>query len=329
MKIIDKENMLSLLEDFPNMVREGYELGKDVTVQPDFSSIFVAGMGGSSISGDLLQSYLSESKIPVYVLREAEVPRYVDEDSLVFVTSYSGSTDETVSAYQDALRKLARVVIITSNGKLEQLAITDRKPLIRVPRHIPPRAALPYLFFPILAVLENSGFLKDQKSMVEMVAARLENPHYKEHGESIAVELMGKIPLIYATPHMACVARRWKNQLNENSKMMAFFNQFPELAHNEVEGFAKINKEQFHGIFLREENPNRLIYKQLRAVKKKMMEKCGVSEFVFKEREPLVRLFSSLYLGDWASYFLAIKQEIDPTPVHVIQEVKKDMRSLF
>src|SRR3989344_95087 len=141
---IDNSNMLKVIEDFPHQCRTALPLAKGMTVSGKVDKIVVAGMGGSAVGGDLLRLYMSESKIPVFVVRDYKVPNFVDENTLFFAVSYSGNTEETIAAFDDAQRKKAKIIAVTSGGQLASKA----KKVIKIPLGLQPRAALGYLFFP-------------------------------------------------------------------------------------------------------------------------------------------------------------------------------------
>lgn len=323
--MIDKGNMLNSIESFPRWILQGYDLASAKTAEKPVSRVVAAGMGGSGISGLLLKSLLSSERLPVDVALSEELPKGIGKETLVFTVSYSGETPETLQAYRNAQRRLCQIAAISSGGKLARMAQSDEKMLIQVPDGLPPRASLPFLFFPMLRVLQNTGLIKDQRDAVMNTVKILQNPEYKERGEDIASELKGKITLIYSTPFLAPAAYRWKCQINENSKAPAFCNVVPELMHNEVEAFQNINAN-FHILMLREESVGGIVSRGFGAVKKILREKCPVTEMVFKERDLLGQLFSAAYIGDWASYFLAIKYDTDPTPNPIIDEIKKFTR---
>src|SRR3989338_10689845 len=167
---IDNYNMLKVIEEFPEQCRTAMELPKGMSVTGKVDKIAVIGMGGSAVGGDLLKIYMHSSKIPVFVIRDYKVPNFVDENTLVFAVSYSGNTEETLSALEDAMKKKAKVVAVTSGGSLAARA----KKVIKVPPGLQPRAALGYLFFPVLGVLANSGIanVKDAeiKEMLDVLS---------------------------------------------------------------------------------------------------------------------------------------------------------------
>jgi len=325
--MIDQEHMIDSIEAFPRWVLQGFDLGKGIKVEEPVSRVIVAGMGGSGIGGELLKSYLAK-KIFIEVVHDEKLPVGVDRETLVFIVSYSGETKEILQVYREAHRKGCKVVVITSGGTLSRRAASDNKPIVKIPEGLPPRASLPFLFFPMLRVLQDSELIPDQRDAVLSTVKTLQNPQYKEKGEDLSDDLKNRVVLIYASPFLASAAYRWKCEINENAQAPAFSNTIPELVHNEVEGFLN-SRVDFHIIMLREHDLSGFILKLFKSAKRVLKSTCKVTELVIKEHDPLSQLFSAVYIGDWSSYFLAIKYGTDPTPVPVIKEIKRLAYSLL
>ena len=320
---IDNSNMLKVIEDFPHQCRTALSLPKGMTVSGKVDKIVVAGMGGSAVGGDLLKLYLHDLKIPIFVVRDYKLPNFVDENTLVFAVSYSGNTEETISAFEDAQKKKAKIVAVTSGGKLSE----EAKKVIKIPSGLQPRAALGYLFFPALGVLVNSGIVKDSSADVnEMLDILSKKDEFKSFGEKLAKQIGNKTPLIYASEQFSAVAYRWKTQFNENSKAAAFTHVFSEMNHNEIVGYQTMSREKFISIFLRDNFDNDRIKKRMDITKDIISQKVEVAEVYTKGNSLLSRLFSGIYYADFASYFLAIQNKIDPTPVNVIENLKKKLQ---
>lgn len=317
---IDNSNMLKVIEDFPEQCRTALGLAKGMAVSGKIDKIVVAGMGGSAVGGDLLKLYLPDSKIPIMTVRDYKLPNFVDEKTLVFAVSYSGNTEETLSAFEDAQKKKAKIVAVTSGGKLSELA----KKLIRIPKGLQPRAALGYLFFPVLGVLVNSGIVKENQNDVnEMLDILSRKEEFRAFGEKLAKQIGQRTPLIYASEQFGAVAYRWKTQFNENSKVAAFAHVFSEMNHNEIVGYQSMSREKFISIFIRDNQDNERIIKRMDITKEIISQKVDVVEVYTKGSSMLSRLFSALHYADYASYYLALQNKIDPTPVNVIENLKK------
>lgn len=320
---IDNSNMLKAIEDFPNQCRTALDLAKGMTVSGRIDKIAVAGMGGSAVGGDLLKTYMHDSKIPVFVIRDYSIPNYIDENTLFFAVSYSGNTEETLSAYGQAVRKKAKIVAVTGGGQLGSLA----KKVIKIPSGLQPRAALGYLFFPVLGVLNNSGIVDVKGSEVEEMLGILEKTEdFRSFGERLAKKLYGKTPVIYASSLFGPIAYRWKTQFNENSKSPAFHHVFAELDHNEIVGYQLMNKNDWSAIFIRDRHDHERIKLRMDITKEIVSTRVEVEEIFTRGEGLLSRIFSGIYYGDFASYYLALSNRVDPTPVNVIENLKKKLR---
>ena len=320
---IDNSNMLKVIEDFPLQCKTALELPKGMSVSGKVDKIFVCGMGGSAVGGDLLRIYMQNSKIPVFVVRDYKVPNFVDENSLVFAVSYSGNTEETISAYQDAVKKKAKIVAVTTGGQLGSMA----KKVIKIPSGMQPRAALGYTFFPVLGVLVNSGIVDVKgREIEEMLDILSKTEEFKTVGERIAKKIGKRTPIIYASEMLGAVAYRWKTQFNENGKVAAFYHVFSEMNHNEIAGYQNINKNDYIAIFIRDKFDNERIKKRMDVTKEIISTRVDVEEVFTRGEFLLSRIFSGIYYGDFASYYLALANRIDPTPVTVIENLKKKLK---
>ena len=323
---IDNYNMLKVLEDFPEQCKTALELTKGLTVQGDIKNIIVAGMGGSGIAGDILRAYISSFKIPVNVVKDYKLPEFVDANTLVFAVSYSGNTEETLSAYYDAVKKKAKIVAITSGGELAKLC----KKTIKIPSGYQPRAALGFLFFPILGVLSNANVIDVKtQDVAEMLSVTGNVESYKKEAQHIAKTIRNRVPVVYSSNLFGVAAYRWKCQFNENSKIAAFYNIFSEMNHNEVVGYQSMDRAIFISIMLKDKYDDTEIKKRMDVTKKIIETKADVIEVNSRGDSFLARLFSLIYVGDFASYYHAINNRIDPTPVAVIENLKKELKKCF
>lgn len=320
--VIDKSNYLGVLENFSKQCREALTLPKGETISGEITSILVCGMGGSAIGGDLLKSYLANTNIPVFVNRNYSIPKFVDNYTLVFTVSYSGNTEETLSCFKQAKEKNANIWAICSGGKLADLA--DKK--ILIPKNYQPRAAIGYLFFPMLGLLHNSGIANVTNTELNEMLALLKNTdEFKEKAKDLAKKIRGKLPIIYSSELLAPVAYRWRTQINENAKLPALHHIFPEMNHNEINAFMNMNRKDFIVIMLRDEQDSDRIKKRMDITRDIIENTIDVEEVYTKGSSLLARMFYSLYLGDFTSYYLAIDNRVDPTPVDVIERLKKEL----
>ncbi len=320
----DDHNMMKVLEDFPRQCRAAMELPKGMFVSGEIHNIVIIGMGGSGIVGDLIKTVLHDSKLQAHVVRDYSLPSFVDEHSLVFAVSYSGKTEETVAACKEGLKRDAKVVGIASGGDILQLC----KRSVKIPAEMQPRCALGYLFFPILGVLANSQLIEVKSADVTEMLKILENKaEYQERARTIVKILKERTPIIYSSEFLKPVAMRWKTQFNENGKAPAFFNTFPEMSHNEICGFEEMKRQQYVVLLLKDVFDHEQVQKRMDLAKGMMKEFVDVVEIPTKGQSLLARIFSTVYLGDWVSFYYALDKRKDPTPVKAIEKLKKQMSS--
>ncbi len=320
----DSQNMAAFLDRMQEQIIEGCRLGQNIKLQGPFENIIFCGMGGSALGGRILKSYIG-NKIPVFVVDDYKLPDFVNEKSLVFAVSYSGYTEETIEALKEALKRKLNIVVVSHGGKMLQAAEENSLPLIKLPEAIQPRMSYGYQVFSILKVLENCSILEKQPGLAENIAVFIgkEKEGIKNKAKGISKKLLNKIPLIYSSKSLEAAAYKWKKNFNENAKIMAFTNTFPEHNHNELNGFARPNGN-FHAIFIRDREDHPKIRKRMEAAKKIAEENGIESSLVDTEGSNLLeRIISTIYLGDWASYYLALDYGVDPTPVEIVEKFKK------
>jgi glucose/mannose-6-phosphate isomerase len=342
-KKIDPTGMYDLIYQFTQEFEKASNLAEAAKL-PDWKvdqikNIVVAGLGGSAIGGDLVRSYLAEKlNIPFFICRNYTLPNFVDKSTLVFISSYSGNTEETLSAYDDAKKRGAKILAISSGGKVEEKAIQDRVTYVNIPKGLPPRAALGYSFVPLLVILERIGFVQGEKDQIRKAKELLSSNRLKYKMElgieenlakKIALELHKKLPIIYASnDHFDAVSTRWKGQMCENAKMLAFNNVFPEFNHNELVGWKNLAgyKDHLVVVILKDKDDHPRIKRRMEIVKG-IIKKQGVNviEVESSGEVLLSRIFSLIQLGDFVSFYLAILNNENPTPVKVIDFLKNEL----
>lgn len=327
---IDRSGMLEILEEFPQQIEEGMKIG-EIEIDKKINKIMIAGMGGSAISGDILQCL--KPGIPIFTNRDYLLPRFVDDETLVISVSYSGDTEEAISSFLDAFEKGCQIISISSGGKLEELS-RKADHYIKIKKGLQPRAALPFLLFPIISLLEKNGFLKMDGEVEEAIeiAESLKEKIKKgvsterNMAKKIAKKIYGKMPRIYGNGIFSVAAKRWESQFNENSKIFAFSYEVPECDHNEIVGWSTPCNwyDEFVCIFLRSDESPRI--RSRMDFMKKIFEKCSdVIEVIAEGKCDLAKMIYSIYLGDYVSCYLALLRNIDPTPVDIIQELKRKL----
>ena len=323
MSDVDKEDMKGAIEDFVAQLKEAVRLAQHITVIGEIDRIIVCGMGGSAIAGDILKCYLADTKANITVNRDYSLPPSANSKTLVIASSYSGNTEETISAFRNALRIGSKIVAITSGGKLETLCRASNIPFVKIPAKMQPRNAMPYSFFAILTILTNSKLIPNRFSEVQELVNGINMDALTEKGEELALKLKDKIPLIYSSERYRAIGIRWKQDFNENSKVHAFANVFPELDHNELVGFANL-KGNYYVVIIEDEDDYKRVKDRIRITKELIKsKKVGITEMVMKGNNLLLKMFTAVLIGDWASYYLALEYGIDPTPVDVIRELKQ------
>lgn len=340
---LDKSNMLDLLLGLDEQCRKAKEIGRSFEpkgVSADgVKNIVFTGLGGSAIGADLIRSYTAdEIDVPIIVNRNYTLPNFVGKDTLLFASSYSGNTEETLSAFELAGKKKARMVAISSDGKLERLAKEDGIPFIKIPAGIPPRCALGYSFIPPLLILSKLGFIPNKEKDVDEVIAVLsgvkkelcvESPEDANIAKRTALALKGKFPVIYgANDHIDVAVTRMRGELAENSKHLASSHVFPEMNHNEIVGWdfpVELMKE-FVVIFLRDLGDHKRVAKRM-DITREILSKKGIKiiEVFSKGKALLARMMSLVFIGDMVSFYLAILNGIDPTPVDRVAYLKKEL----
>ncbi|MDI6771696.1 MAG: bifunctional phosphoglucose/phosphomannose isomerase [bacterium] len=335
---LDPGGMLGLVQRLGTMTTDGWEAASDLALPPvSPSAVIVGGMGGSGIGGDLLRALLAPTAaLPVVVVKDYRLPAFVGRDTLVFACSYSGDTEETLAAYQEAHASGAAIVAVTSGGALADHAAASGHPVVRVPPGLPPRAALPYMLMPLLRITGRLGIGGVTDSEVREAAALLdglvvrwgpEAPSGVNPAKSLAAALEGALPVVYASSSLfEPVAQRWKTQLNENSKVFACWNAFPELNHNETVGWEGVRggHPRLHAVLLRDRDEGARNALRVEITRELLARRAdGVTEVWSQGNGLLARLLSLVLLGDLVSVYLAVLTRVDPTPVEIIAEIKR------
>lgn len=331
----DPQGMLDLVFRLPEFCAQAWMLGRDVTVPAHPSSIAVIGMGGSGIGGDLLRTLLAEdAPVPVAVVKDYRLPAFVDRAALVFACSYSGNTEETLAAYDEASARGAACVVITSGGALRDRAAERGHPTVVLPPGLPPRAALPYVFLPMVSALSGRGIIPSMDAAADEAAAVVESvlaanrpDASSSRARALAESFYRRIPVIYsATPFLEPAAQRWKDQLNENAKTFAVWNTFPELNHNETVGWGVDPSLAAHlaVVILHDPQESDRLRARVAITKDLAFRAAGsIDEVTAEGSSRLARLLSIIAVGDLASVELAYRREVDPTPVTVIEALKQ------
>lgn len=333
---VDRDNMWSLLFRFPDQWREAMAICQTASWNLDRSrirNVLFAGMGGSAIGADLIRAYsLNSSPVPVYVNRNYRLPSWVDEQTLVVACSFSGDTEETLSALDEAMERGAQVAAVTSGGKLLMKMSAEGRNYVKVPGGMPPRAALAYSFVPLFSLFSYLGFLKESDTVLEETAVLLEEQaRFLSDTESsramdLARQIQDTMPILYTGPDLLDpVGTRWCCQFEENAKILSYRNVVPEMNHNEIVGWEQVAHltGRISVILLEDREDHPKVLQRMQIVREMVEEKAvHVARFNPTGNSRLARQFSLVQLGDWVSFYLAMLNGVDPTPITQIDLFK-------
>ena len=342
---VDKSNMLAFCVNAATHYREAARVAERISLPcvkryaaPE--NVVIVGMGGSAIGGELLKDWTRDkAQVPIEVCRAYALPAYANEKSLVLIASYSGETEETLSAFLDAVKRRCMVFCVCSGGRLLEFAEKLGVPFLRVPTGFPPRAALPYLFVPLLRVLEKvgvvlnvSGELSEAIKLLARVGGENapQKPAKANFAKTLALEINGTMPVVYGFGVYRSVSQRFKQQFNENSKVPSKWEFFSELNHNEIMGWEKAGKlaNCFSVIFIRDKNEPDAIRSRIEVTKALLSSGSRMFEVWAQGESVLARMLSTVCVGDFASVYLAILRSVDPTPVESINVLKEKMQQV-
>lgn len=340
---LDPSELRHRLRGFPSQCREAWDKAHAFDLPKTYekvTKVVIAGMGGSAIGGDLLADLAStDTSVPVIVSRDYRLPSYTDENTLVLVCSYSGNTQETLSSFQHALSLGAKIVAITGGGELASTAKAHGVPTFSIDYLGEPRSALGYSALVPTVMLMNLGLMVDKTleyeeaihildALVVEFAEDSQTP--KNTAKDLATQLLNRLIVVYGAGIFSGVARRWKTQFNENSKVWAFFELLPEAHHNSVVGYPLPTEVtgRSYVVFLRPRFLHPQTHKRYQ-VTQDLLERESVPTRIVEGRgdSALAQILSTVVLGDYTSYYLALLQQVDPSPTTSIDFVKDRLSS--
>ncbi|HLK11463.1 MAG TPA: bifunctional phosphoglucose/phosphomannose isomerase [Candidatus Binatia bacterium] len=339
---LDPGGMARAILGMPAQVREAARLGVAIALGEELrgrDAIVVLGMGGSAIAGDLLAGLAADLlSVPLVVSRGHTPPAFVSPRTLVVASSYSGETAETLAAFAEARRRGAPALVLTTGGALGARAAADGLCTIRLPTGFLPRAALAWSYLPLLTALARLGYLPPCDAAIAEAATVLEAgierlnpdvPTRENPAKQLAHRLTGRIALVYGSEGWcAPVATRWKGQLNENAKHLAWANVLPELDHNEVEGWQhpRALAGAVHLIVLRDPAEPAAVARRI-ALTTALVQPhlAGVSDVVARGTSPFARQMSLVQMGDFTSLYLALLDGVDPSAMPAITALKASL----
>lgn len=323
--------MKDLIQNFTKQLREAKSIADKAIISDsrNIQAVLVTGLGGSGIGGTILSELLADTcKVPIIVNKDYFLPAFVNESTLVIVSSYSGNTEETLNAMQEAISKKAQVVAIASGGKILQLAKQHQFDFIEVPGGQPPRSCIGYSLVQLLKVMvvknmASPQLFTDLESSISLLDK--ENAQIKDNALKIAGKLLNKLPVLYSLGTCEGTVVRFRQQINENSKMLCWHNTLPEMNHNELVGWTTRNENlaviTFHTSFDYARTQKRYevcrpLFEQYASV---------VIDIHAKGQSRLEQFLYLIHIGDWISCFLADLRGVDAVEVNVIDRLKGEL----
>ncbi len=338
----DPDDMFTAIYNFPDQIIDAIRIGAGITLKndyPEIKNIVVAGMGGSAIGGDVSHMLIAdELTVPFNVIRGYRLPDWVNSDTLIICSSYSGNTEETLAVYAMARKCGAQICGITTGGVLGKQLDNDSLDKISIIPGLQPRAALAYSFVTILYLLNkigiiSSGFQALLQESVDLIKSKREI--YSGSDNNPTLELARKIaphlPIIYGeTGTTAVVANRWCGQLSENSKMLAYSNELPEMNHNEIVGWNNNPDllKRLTVIWLEDEDDHPRVKLRQKNSRELIQDYCLQEVISVTGDSRFSRLLHLIHFGDWLSYWCALEHKTDPTPVEKIMLLKDRLAKL-
>ena len=325
-------NMNELIDGFTDQLERAIEIGENVKLTKSnlaIHNVLITGLGGSGIGGTIVSELVRDKlKVPVVVNKSYFIPAFVNENTLVIVSSYSGNTEETLSALKEAFSKEAKIVCITSGGEVMDFSRSNGLDYITVDGGMPPRACFGYSFVQLYYILSglgliNNDFKKELKKAIQLLDNESEEIH--SIAKDVAAKIHDKMPIIYCDAEIEGVAVRFRQQINENSKMLCWHHVIPEMNHNELVGW-RGNYAGHAVIFLRNEDDYER--NQMRMDFTKAVAKfCGadIIEINSKGKSQIAKTLYLIHLTDWISFYLSEHRNADPIEIEVISKLKNEL----
>ena len=329
----DGQDALGIAEKQWQQLEYNFELPK---IEGQFENIVFAGMGGSALAALISVSWPGH-KLPFEVCRQYHTPSYISAKTLFIASSYSGNTEETLSALAEAEARGAQIVIIAGGGKLVDIASTKNYPVLVLPQVSQPRYAVLYGLRALIAALNSAGLAKEGleaelNNAKEFIKVALEQwlptvPSDRNPAKKLAIELAGKTAVIYAGPLLAPIAYKWKISFNENAKNVAWWNQFPEFNHNEMIGWSSHPIEKPYGIIeLRSQLEHKRVQRRFEVSERLLSGLRPAPHIVEVEGSSLLeQLVWAMVYGDFVTIYMALLNGVNPSPVDLVEKFKKEL----
>jgi glucose/mannose-6-phosphate isomerase len=337
MERLDPSGLISRIEALPEQCEEAWRHASAFELSAahrEANAVIVLGMGGSAIAGDIFRALAFSSQKPVHVVRGYGLPAFAGGETLVIACSHSGNTEETLSAFEQALAAKAKVVALTMGGRLGDLASANGVPAMVYRYDGEPRSALGHQLMALLGVGQQAGCLSAQDAAVQEAVRTLRQqreligsavPAGRNPAKQLASKLHGRLPVVVGAGVLIEAARRWKTQFNENSKCWAISDELPELDHNTIVGFGltKDVVRRLHVVFLSHPALGQRMLRRIELTAEALSDAGVTHERVEAAGAgPLAQALTSIFFGDLVSYYLALLNGVDPAPVGPITKLK-------
>ncbi|MGZ4033462.1 MAG: bifunctional phosphoglucose/phosphomannose isomerase [Bacteroidia bacterium] len=327
--------MKTLVANFSKQLAEAINIGNNAKLSASknkISNVLICGLGGSGIGGSIVSELVvANANVPINVTKGYFIPAYVNENTLVIISSYSGNTEETLNCMQLAIAKNAKIVSITSGGKVLEISKTKELDCIVVPGGMPPRSCLGYSLTQLFFILGFFGIITiNYKTELEAAIKLIDSEENNiiAEAKSIASKLKGKIPVIYATTYNEGIAIRFRQQLNENAKILCWHHIVPEMNHNELVGWTEKNDNLSVLIFLDKDDYSRNLARV--DINKEVIKKhaSAITEIYSKGNSIIEKAIYFIHLGDWISVALGEARGVDLMEVNVINHLKSALSKI-
>jgi glucose/mannose-6-phosphate isomerase len=323
--------MKTLVDGFTQQLKEALDIANAAHLSPksNIQNIIITGLGGSGIGGTILSELIqNECHIPIIVNKDYFLPEFANNNSLVLICSYSGNTEETISAMKQAISKKAQIICITSGGKIQEMANEHKFDTIIIPGGHPPRSCIGYSLVQLLKIVQHYNFVKTDllKQVSESILLLdTEKNNIKASATSIAQKLHHKIAVLYSLGSCEGTVVRFRQQINENSKMLCWHHTLPEMNHNELVGWVEKNDSLAVVTFRTSFDFERTVKRY--EICKPLFEKysSSVTDIFAKGNNKLEQFMYLINIGDWISCDLADLKNIDPIEVNVITSLKNEL----
>jgi glucose/mannose-6-phosphate isomerase len=326
--------MKDLIASFPEQLKEALTIFKAAELKPlknKANNILISGLGGSGIGGSIIAEIAQATvNVPILVVKDYSLPAWVNENTLVIISSYSGNTEETLQVMENAITANAMIVCITSGGKVLELAQQNDLNCIQIPGGNPPRACLGYSFTQLCGILDfyefSNGFIASVEQGMHLLMT--ERNQIIQEAEALSKSIAFSTPVIYTTSGFEGIAIRLRQQLNENAKMLCWHHVVPEMNHNELVGWVD-KSPKIATLFLRNKTDYYRTAKRMDICKEIISQIAGKTlEINSKGEDTIVQMLYWIHLGDWISWFVSVERNVDAMEINVINRLKGELAEL-